>query len=466
MACGVPVLRPAGGHTAFPYQEDDDGTEPVPTHPSAVRALSGSWDAPQRAGRTRPPALASGSTIPQSLIGPLLLMLLLAACGRGATGPAPATTTPEVWRGFPTAGVPGPERDGGYARNDRIAPGESLTYFAGPEAPEGPTTLSRREIFQDPADGLRFTYGYDEVESRSTVRCESSPARDGAWGHGPSRQNRGPGTVTVRVDCRGAPERIAVENGSSVPIRVERIATFVLEGPRAADTYARNDVLPPGGSVAYAAGPDAPEDAIAIRDRPLLSRERNGLHLELESGGARVTFVLWCGWPYSPFMPGLRDAGGREAGRVDVLLDCGEEASLIVVDSDARVPVRVRRIASAAHATDIFGSSPGRAVRLFSLRLTGDGPAGESFVVRHEAAGSERTVETPLCGAAERDGPTPPCAGGTTYREVIFGAGEEYRFVRRSAFGDEEVFHRGRRGEGDVPYYLTEAAYAYDTESG
>lgn len=259
-------------------------------------------------------------------LGALLLALLLAACGReapsgeaggncagGAPGPARATSTAPPAPRFPTAGIPGPERDGGYARADTVRPGESLTYYAGPGAPEGETTLSRQEIFWDRADGLRFTYGYDEVESRFAVRCGSSPVRDGVWGHGPARRNRELGTVTVRFDCRGTPERIAVQNGSSVPIRVERIATFILRAPRAADTDERDDLLPPGGSIVR-------RDREGRADAPVRGRD------DVSGGGLRRGRGVPLRAPLGVRERGGIPSGQARGGRRAVLPDRGTYA--------------------------------------------------------------------------------------------------------------------------------------------
>lgn len=51
-------------------------------------------------------------------------------------------------------------RDEAFERDDRLAPGGAITYYAGPRAPAGPTTLSRDFLFANRVQAEQLSLGF------------------------------------------------------------------------------------------------------------------------------------------------------------------------------------------------------------------------------------------------------------------------------------------------------------------
>ena len=250
--------------------------------------------------------------------------LVIAACGadgRGVAGPDSTRTIPStIPDGAKTPGRPGAQvstpstetpaapasgamMSGGaerevYERTDRLAPRESVTYYAGHSSPGGDTTLSGRYIFDDAGgDGVELLVRRgDRTEVLSAV-CGDPPLEVGAAG-----------SYTISTDCGGDPESVTLENGADVEIRVIRLSSIL------------------GGAIPVSAarGPEPGGGTVSVTFRLALEGDApagQGFNLRFDADGASdavpVThggdaLVEFCGAPHS----GVENMGDCTGGGV------------------------------------------------------------------------------------------------------------------------------------------------------
>ncbi len=361
------------------------------------------------------------------------------------TSPAPIVATPPhnplnpapPLRRFPSL----------VERDDILPPGATITYYAGPGAPKGLTTLYQSEMFWDGFDALELDFGWTDArgmdaEQGGIVYCDHPYGRITVLGDGSEVL----GTLDVSISCATQPETIRIHNATRIEITINRLGTLVRGAPSARDTFARDDLVPPGGSLEYYAG--APRGRYTLARERVFSDRVSLMYLVLEVGGRSQTVWATCGWPPRYVEgPTLRDASGRTAGTLKMYIACHGTPQKVVLDSDSPLPIRVRRVVAAPLGyLTVHGGDVGWPA-VFALTLRGEAPRGDSFYAVYEdeaAYGRPRLVRVPMCGAGSRRAPLEPCAGGgAVYRQLEPLSpfpGTRYWFVRRTTSGREQMF--------------------------
>lgn len=165
--------------------------------------------------------------------------LVLAAVLALVTACAASREPPARPEGLSTAPEPGPrgtavpERTGGrrqeaFPRSDRVAPGRSLTYYAGPGSPGGDATLTGAYIFDDAGgDGVELVVRHDGGARTLGLVCGSPPSDvELSGGSRGARPGDAP-SYTLSIDCEADPETVSVENHTGAELVVLRVASVL-----------------------------------------------------------------------------------------------------------------------------------------------------------------------------------------------------------------------------------------------
>ncbi len=122
-----------------------------------------------------------------------------------------------------------------FYRDDKVAAGSSITYYFGPNAPDGANTLSKQSIFDGLDDGAQVSMEYLPIAGNainSTGSIDGVSCGDGSYtnqllGASAGVNNQVVGSYTIKADCSGDPQALTVVNNAPMVLLIGFITSGI-----------------------------------------------------------------------------------------------------------------------------------------------------------------------------------------------------------------------------------------------